>query len=118
MMHVVIPREVEESLEVEPNELALVQSKIRNPQSQIEMSIYRRVLRYYRPFLWQTIFGLCLALIGIGLNLLKPWPFKIIVDDFLRVAPAIFGNWRVWISLLCLALVAIQLLWGMINWIT
>ena len=82
------------------------------------MSIYRRVLRYYRPFLGQTIFGLLLSLIGIGLNLLKPWPFKIIVDDFLRVAPAISGNWRVWISLLCLALVAIQLLWGMINWIT
>jgi len=34
MMHVVIPREVEESLEAEPNELALVQSKIRNPQSE------------------------------------------------------------------------------------
>ncbi len=82
------------------------------------MSIYRRVLRYYRPFFGQTIFGLLLSLIGIGLNLLKPWPFKIIVDDFLRVAPAISGNWRVWISLLCLALVAIQLLWGMINWIT
>ena len=82
------------------------------------MSIYRRVLRYYRPFLGQTIFGLLLSLIGIGLNLLKPWPFKIIVDDFLRAGPAIPGNWRVWIPLLCLGLVAIQLLWGIINWIT
>jgi ATP-binding cassette subfamily B protein/subfamily B ATP-binding cassette protein MsbA len=82
------------------------------------MSIYRRVLRYYRPFLGQTIFGLLLSLVGVGLNLLKPWPFKIIVDDFLRAGPAISGNWRVWIPLLCLALVAIQLLWGIINWIT
>jgi ATP-binding cassette subfamily B protein len=82
------------------------------------MSIYRRVLRYYRPFLGQTIFGLLLSLIGIGLNLLKPWPFKIIVDDFLRAGPAIPGNWRVWIPLLCLGLVAIQLLWGIINWST
>ncbi len=82
------------------------------------MSIYRRVLRYYRPFLGQTIFGLLLSLIGIGLNLLKPWPFKIIVDDFLRAGPAVRGNWRVWIPLLCLGLVAIQLLWGIINWIT
>jgi ABC-type multidrug transport system fused ATPase/permease subunit len=82
------------------------------------MSIYRRVLRYYRPFLGRTIFGLLLSLIGIGLNLLKPWPFKIIVDDFLRAGPAIPGNWRVWIPLLCLGLVAIQLLWGIINWIT
>jgi ATP-binding cassette subfamily B protein len=83
------------------------------------MSIYRRVLRYYRPFLGQTMLGLFLALIGIGLNLLKPWPFKIIVDDFLRAGPAaIRSDWRVWVLLLCLALVAIQLLWGIINWIT
>jgi ATP-binding cassette subfamily B protein len=97
---------------------AVVQSKIQNPQSQTDMSIYRRVLRYYRPFLAQTIFGLCLALIGIGLNLLKPWPFKIIVDDFLRAESAIRPDWRTWILLLCLALIGIQLLWGIINWIT
>jgi len=82
------------------------------------MSIYRRVLRYYRPFLGQTILGLFLSLIGIGLNLLKPWPFKVIVDDFLRAGPPIRSDWRIWIPLLCLALVAIQLLWGIINWIT
>jgi len=82
------------------------------------MSIYWRVLRYYRPFLWQTIFGLCLALVGIGLNLLKPWPFKIIVDDFLRAGSAIRPDWRFWILLLCLALVGLQFLWGIINWIT
>ncbi|HEY4257252.1 MAG TPA: ABC transporter ATP-binding protein [Candidatus Udaeobacter sp.] len=82
------------------------------------MSIYRRVLRYYRPFLWQTIFGLCLALVGIGLNLLKPWPFKIIVDDFLRAGPTIRPDWRAWVLLLCLALIGIQFLWGIINWIT
>jgi ATP-binding cassette subfamily B protein/subfamily B ATP-binding cassette protein MsbA len=82
------------------------------------MSIYRRVLRYYRPFLPQTIFGLVLTVAGIGLNLLKPWPFKIIVDDFLRGNSTARSNWRTWIALLCLALVAIQLLWGIINWIT
>ena len=82
------------------------------------MSIYRRVLRYYRPFLGQTIFGLCLSFVGIGLNLLKPWPFKIIVDDFLRAGSAIRPDWRFWILLLCLALIAIQVLWGIINWIT
>src|SRR5437870_4509575 len=82
------------------------------------MWIYRRVLRYYRPFLGQTIFGLFLSLIGIGLNLLKPWPFKVIVDEFLHAGPAIRSDWRIWIPLLCLALVAIQLLWGIINWIT
>jgi ATP-binding cassette subfamily B protein/subfamily B ATP-binding cassette protein MsbA len=61
---------------------------------------------------------LSLALIGIGLNLLKPWPFKIIVDDFLRAGPAIRPDWRFWVLLLCLALIGLQLLWGIINWIT
>src|SRR5947209_7334006 len=82
------------------------------------MAIYRRVLRYYRPFLGQTVLGLLLSFFGIGLNLLKPWPFKIIVDNFLRTGPAIHPDWRTWIALLCLALVAIQLLWGIMNWIT
>ena len=82
------------------------------------MSIYRRVLKYYRPFLPQTLLGLVLSLAGIGLNLLKPWPFKIIVDNFLRSGSAIRADWRTWVALLCLALVAIQLLWGVMNWIT
>src|SRR5213594_4211837 len=82
------------------------------------MSIYRRVFRYYRPFLPQTTAGLLLSLVGIGLNLLKPWPFKIIVDDFLRAAPAARSDWRTWVPLLCLALVVIQFAWGIINWIT
>ena len=82
------------------------------------MSIYRRVLRYYQPFWGKTIIGLFLSMVGIGLNLLKPWPFKIIVDDFLRPTPAARGDWRTWVPLLCLALVVIQVAWGIINWIT
>src|SRR5436305_2982562 len=82
------------------------------------MSIYRRVLRYYQPFRGKTMLGLFLSLCGIALNLLKPWPFKIIVDDFLRAAPAARGDWRTWVPLLCLALVVIQFAWGIINWIT
>ena len=82
------------------------------------MSIYRRVLRYYQPFWGKTIIGLFLSLVGIGLNLLKPWPFKIIVDDFLRPTSAARGDWSTWLPLLCLALVVIQVIWGIINWIT
>jgi ATP-binding cassette subfamily B protein/subfamily B ATP-binding cassette protein MsbA len=82
------------------------------------MSIYRRVLRYYQPFWGKTVIGLFLSLVGIGLNLLKPWPFKIIVDDFLRPTPAARSDWHTWVPLLCLALVVIQVLWGIINWIT
>ena len=80
------------------------------------MSIYRRVLAYYRPFSAQTALGLVLSLAAIGLNLLKPWPFKIIVDDILGRNPnAPFGNSPSLIPLLCLALVGIQLLWGLLN---
>ena len=99
------------------------------------MSIYQRVLRYYRPFLPPTVVGLVLSLSGIALNLLKPWPFKIIVDDILpglanrQGVPHLFfaaifdprsGRFSVsqLVALLCLALVVIQLLWGAINWIT
>jgi ATP-binding cassette, subfamily B, bacterial len=82
------------------------------------MSIYRRVARYYRPFWKQSLFGLILSLCGIGLNLLKPWPLKIIVDDFLRPDAGARADWHFWLPALCLALVAIQLLWGIMNWAT
>src|SRR6476661_619296 len=80
------------------------------------MSIYRRVLAYYRPFSAQTALGLALSLAAIALSLLKPWPFKIIVDDILARNPnARFGNSPDLIPLLCLALVGIQVMWGLLN---
>src|SRR5947209_4667728 len=85
------------------------------------MSIYRRVLRYYRPFLPQTVVGLLLSVVGIGLNLLKPWPFKIIVDNIIPSVPSAYVNIEPRnraIFLLCAALVVLQFLWGVINWIT
>jgi ATP-binding cassette subfamily B protein len=78
----------------------------------LAMSIYRRVLTYYRAFLPQTIFGLALTLVGIALNLLRPWPLKIIVDRYLQPGAAAQRA----IPLLCLTLVGIQLLWGIANW--
>jgi ATP-binding cassette subfamily B protein len=80
------------------------------------MSIYRRTLRYYRPFLGQTAIGLLLSLCGIALNLLKPWPFKIIVDDILPRNPhAHFGTSPDLVPVLCLILVGLQILWGLTN---
>src|ERR1043166_1327121 len=101
------------------------------------MAIYRRVLQYYRPFFGQTILGLALSLVGIGLNLLKPWPFKIIVD---QVLPTFAGSKRAsnpeifhllgkdlpssafsvagWVALLCLVLVVIHIVWACFTWIT
>ena len=91
------------------------------------MSIYRRVLKYYRPFLPQTLLGLFLSLAGIGLNLLKPWPFKLIVDNILpqfhSLSPDTYSlrlpsTPERFVILLCAALVIIQFLWGITNWIT
>ena len=83
--------------------------------------IYRRVLRYYRPFLAPTILGLLLSLVGIGVNLLKPWPIKFIVDQILPAGSAFrheHANWRQFIPLLCLGLIGLQIVWGIINLIT
>lgn len=98
------------------------------------MPVYRRVLRYYQPFAGQTLIGLLLALCGIGLNLLKPWPFKLIVDYVLgasmtesigpgsaplRLLERFVGSDKHHqIAALCLALVLLQVLWGITNWIS
>ena len=79
------------------------------------MSIYRRAFRYYRPFWGQTTAGLLLTLAAIALNLAKPWPFKVIVDDVLMPEG---GGPRSLIPLLCLALVGLQLGWGLLNMAT
>ncbi len=101
--------------------------------------IYRRVLKYYRAFTGATLLGLAFSLASIGLNLLKPWPLKIIVDDVLsRRDGAFFYNifhyafglgskFQIrlpplrsmqFVALLCTALVAIQLFWGVCNYIS
>ncbi len=97
--------------------------------------IYRRVLAYYRPFLRPTVFALVLSLGGIGLNLLKPWPFKIIVDQVLPGTQVDAGAHQFFwgnifdpahsslsrsqmVAVLCGALVVIQIIWGALNWVT
>ena len=99
------------------------------------MSIYRRVLQYYRPFLLRTIFALFLSLCGIGINLLKPWPVKFIVDNILPTftgrdyshqtygfdvlglhAPTLPVS--TWIALLCLSIVLLHLVAAALGWVT
>jgi ATP-binding cassette, subfamily B, bacterial len=99
------------------------------------MSIYRRVLQYYRPFLLPTLFALFLSLCGIGINLLKPWPFKIIVDDILpsftrrNLSLHTYGlealgfhtpAWSAsaWVAVLCLSLVLLQVVGAALGWVT
>src|SRR5579862_7878401 len=49
------------------------------------MSLYRRVLAYYRPDLKPTVISMVLTLLANGFNILRPWPLKYIVD---KVLPA------------------------------
>ena len=89
------------------------------------MGVYRRTLAYYRPFLGQTLVALVLSLIVTGFNLLKPWPFKYIVDGVLTPGSAEtqaqlaawFGSASppMLIFLLCLAMVGITVLAGLAN---
>ncbi len=92
------------------------------------MDIYRRTLAYYRPFLGSTAVALGLGLLVTGFNLLKPWPFKYIVDGVLTDDPSgasTRGQLVAWfgagaapaniILFLCLALVVITILAGLAN---
>ena len=44
------------------------------------MTIYRRTFAYFQPFFKQTLLALSLAVLGIGINLAKPWPLGAIID--------------------------------------
>ena len=93
--------------------------------------IYRRVLKYYRGFLTRSLIALGFSFAAIGLNLLKPWPFKIIVDQILPGRVKVFhytfrflGGAEIRIpaldatqalALLCLAMIVIQLLWSLLS---
>ncbi|MBE7159295.1 MAG: hypothetical protein INR62_12845, partial [Rhodospirillales bacterium] len=84
------------------------------------MSIYRRVLIYYRPFVAPTLLALTISLVTIGLNLLKPLPFKIIIDEVLPgTAHGFLRAWHaspaVQVLGLCAFLVAVTLLSGLLG---
>ncbi|MEI8342281.1 MAG: ABC transporter ATP-binding protein, partial [Verrucomicrobiota bacterium] len=87
------------------------------------MSVYRRILVYFRPFLCESILGVILTFAGIAFNLLRPWPFKFIVDDVLpgKATHATFirflgsASAPTALLVLCLCIVAINFLGGLIN---
>jgi ATP-binding cassette subfamily B protein/subfamily B ATP-binding cassette protein MsbA len=91
------------------------------------VNIYARTIRYFRPFLWATAGGVALTLASVGFNLLKPWPFKFIVDGVLDKTAGTADTRELlqkWFSdsgsatvilWLCVAMVFISLLGGLIN---
>lgn len=91
------------------------------------MNIYARTIRYFRPFAFATAGGVGLTLVSIGFNLLKPWPFKFIVDGVLDSTAgtaetrSLLKNWfgdmssSLVVFWLCLVMVLISLLAGLVN---
>ena len=93
------------------------------------MSVYRRALRYFRPFLRETVLGTALMLAGIALGLLKPWPLAIMVNEILtpgnaRKVTPILSHWfgpmtpPAMILLLCASIVVINFLANLLNMVT
>ena len=84
-------------------------------------SVYRRALYLFRPFAAPTLIGILISFLGIAFNLLKPWPFKIIVDNILvrqgAAGPAggLLDGFSAGtaVLLLCGALVVVHLLAGL-----
>ncbi|MBM4455784.1 MAG: hypothetical protein FJ411_05280, partial [Verrucomicrobia bacterium] len=63
------------------------------------MNVVGRILRYYRPFAGRILGAFLLLVVATGLNLLKPWPLKYVVDGVLSspqggiVLPFLSGIW-------------------------
>jgi ATP-binding cassette subfamily B protein/subfamily B ATP-binding cassette protein MsbA len=51
------------------------------------MTLYRRVIGYYRPYLGTITWSLILMVIGVNFSLLKYWPIQWVIDHVLTVAP-------------------------------
>ncbi|MBI3465945.1 MAG: ABC transporter ATP-binding protein [Planctomycetes bacterium] len=60
-------------------------------------TIVRRVLGYLRPHRSRFLAGGGLVLLGIGFELLKPWPLKIVIDSMLqdKALPGPLQHWLV-----------------------
>lgn len=87
------------------------------------MKLVGRILGYYRPFAGRILGAFLLLGVATGLNLLKPWPLKFVVDSVLVspqgsiAVPFLPGTWSfaAALALTCGALIGIHLLWGAVN---
>jgi ATP-binding cassette subfamily B protein len=85
-------------------------------------SIYYRAFALFRRFAAPTLLGILLTFFGIAFTLLKPWPFKIIVDDILVRQNTISSigflgglSAATTVLLLCGAMVVIHLLAALLS---
>lgn len=92
------------------------------------MGVYRRTIRMFAPYWWQTLGGVLLSLGSIGFSLLKPWPLKFLVDGILQPAAMpgaeearqFLAEWLPGavahqILFLCIAVILISIFSGILN---
>jgi ATP-binding cassette, subfamily B, bacterial len=83
--------------------------------------VYRRTLRYYAPHKGAIAIALFFVLITIGINLLKPWPLKYVIDTIIPAtktgALAGEGSYMPYrpLAYACAILVGLHLIAGILN---
>jgi len=88
------------------------------------MAVFLKLLGYLRPY--TLLFLFCLALVGVqsGLELLKPWPLKLAVDQVIAHKPLEFWGFTVspdmfsasaQLAIVAISLVAIHFLSGFVT---
>ncbi|MDR2463589.1 MAG: ABC transporter ATP-binding protein/permease [Verrucomicrobiales bacterium] len=81
------------------------------------MNLYRRIIACYRPFTSGILLSLTLLALSISLNVLKPWPVKLVIDSVLGGQAEHFRGLGFGASLLVsvAALLVIYVAWGVLN---
>ncbi|GFK94900.1 putative ABC transporter ATP-binding protein [Fundidesulfovibrio magnetotacticus] len=88
------------------------------------MAVFLKLLGYLRPY--SLLFAFCLGLVGVqsALELLKPWPLKLCVDQIIARQPLEFWGWTVpadvlstgtELAVVAIALVAVHFLSGFVQ---
>ena len=94
------------------------------------MSLYRRVLAYYRPDIGPTVTAIAFTVLANLFNVMRPWPLGFITDKLLPAgASPLPHHLRLWqfdlsgwslpsiLALVCLSMVVLHLLAGGIGYI-
>jgi len=81
------------------------------PPRYSSFEIYARAARYYRQFSGVITAAMILVLVKIGVELLRPWPLKMIIDNYLTPHRADLNA----IAWLCIVLIIIALVAGGLN---
>ncbi len=85
------------------------------------MDFLRKVLRYAAPYRLGLVFAVGQVLVMAGLEMLKPWPLKIVIDNVLTATPLPWaGPWRSWspsalLLAAVLALIGIYVALGVVS---